>query len=96
MNGQGTDPKELVMQLIQTLGADFVMAVLTDDALLNMMAQFIQAVGQMQPEQRQQLAQIVQQMAQQGAGNAEQTEQEAPQQSAAGYGGQQGGNPFAG
>ena len=95
MDGQGTDPKELVMQLIQTLGADFVIGVLTDDALLNMMVQFIQAVGQMQPEQRQQMAQIVQQIAQQGAGNAEQTEQSAPQQSPAGYGGQQGGNPFA-
>jgi hypothetical protein len=62
----GNDPKEMIMALIQTLGPELVIALLTDDKLLGVIASFVKAVGQMQPEQRQQLAQLVQQMAQQG------------------------------
>ena len=94
MNGT-TDPKELVMQLVQTFGADFIAAILSDEAALSMLAQFVHAVGQMQPEQRQQLAQAIGQMAQQGGGAEEQMAQEqAPQYGACGYGGQPAGNPF--
>lgn len=90
MDGQAMDPKELVMQLVQTFGPELIQAVLMDEKIFGMLQQFVQAVGQMQPEQKQQLAQIIQQIAQQGAGNQEQMSQEPlPEE-------QSGRNPFAG
>jgi len=62
------DPKELVMQLIQTLGAEFVIAMLSDDKMLQMVGMFAQEVGKLQPEERQKLVEVVTQLAQQGGG----------------------------
>jgi hypothetical protein len=87
------DPKELVMQIVQVLGPEVVIGMLTDPNLLNMVVQFAQAVGQLQDGEKQQLAQVVQQMAQQGAGNAEQQAQGQPSSGAFGGGAEQ--NPFA-
>lgn len=87
------DPKELVMQVVQVLGPEVVIGMLTDPNLLNMVVQFAQAVGQLQDGEKQQLAQIVQQMAEQGGGNAEQQAQGQPQSGAFGGGAEQ--NPFA-
>lgn len=87
------DPKELVMQVVQVLGPEVVIGMLTDPNVMNMVSQFAQAVGQLQDGEKQQLAQIVQQMAQQGSGNAEQQAQGQSQSGA--FGGQAEQNPFA-
>lgn len=87
------DPKELVMQVVQVLGPEVVIGMLSDPNLLNMVVQFAQAVGQLQDGEKQQLAQIVQQMAQQGSGNAEQQAQGQSQSGVFGGGAEQ--NPFA-
>lgn len=88
------DPKELVMQLIQTLGAEFVIAVLSDENLLGMIATFVQEVSKLQPEERQKLVEVVQQLAQeQGGGEPAPTEPDpdaARQQAMYGSGQQEG------
>ena len=87
------DPKELVMQVVQVLGPEVVIGMLADPNVLQIVSQFVQAVGQLQDADKQKLAEIVQQMATQGSGN-EQQQGGQPSESGAFGGGQQQ-NPFA-
>lgn len=80
---QGSDPKQVLMSLIQVLGIELVTKILTDDQFSQQIAALVEVAKQMQPEEKQALVQQIQQMS--GGQGAEQPQQEQQSQGNAFY-----------